>query len=274
LRKLRFVVHELNSELFDSAHAGVAHHGDTSLQDQASADGRTSWTQKDADEQLQFDPEENVYSQLMTANDDNDKLPFGMSAVPHQPLRQPESRRASTGLRLIGLGKRPSGSAGGSSPLKYIGLGRKRTSAIKYIGLGRRSGNANSEQGSPESLESDAYEATLNGNRFQGAQRQRRDVAMRLIGLGRRSDYQQLHDNLNSMSSFDDDADDFSDEAEALRNAANAAVARQQWHQVKRRAGGSDGTGLRRMQLRRWSSTSSSAGSHVDPALLMMGIGK
>jgi hypothetical protein len=178
------------------------------------------------------------------------------------PLRQPESRRASTGLRLIGLGKRPSGAAGGSSPLKYIGLGRKRTSAIKYIGLGRRSG----EQGFPaDSIEADAYEAAIGGDRFQGGHRQRRDVAMRLIGLGRRSEYPPLHRGLSSMSSLDDDDDEFVADGDVLRNAADAAVARQQWHQIKRRAGGSDSNGLRRVQLRRWSSSSSSAGSHVDP---------
>ena len=67
----------------------------------------------------------------MAGAPDNDE------AVAPQP--RSERRPASTSaMHLIGLGRRSSGvSGGGTSALKYVGLG-KRPNAIRYIGLGKR----------------------------------------------------------------------------------------------------------------------------------------
>jgi len=197
------------------------------------------------------------------------------------PVRLPETRRAaSSGLRLIGLGKRPSGASGGKSAMKYIGLGRKRASAIKYIGLGRRSDGQQqdvAESHGAETYEKAALDENVNGDveGFRGGSRRRRDAAMRLIGIGRRSDnyHPSRHFGSRLMTSPIDEEDSLMADDDRQEMAELASIVGLPWHQVTRRAG-LDGNGLRRMQLRRWSASSSSTGSHVDPALLAMGIGK
>lgn len=165
---------------------------------------------------------------VMAGAPDNDE------AAAQQP--DSEQRSATNAMRLIGLGRRASAISGGTSALKYVGLG-KRPNAIRYIGLGKRAPERSAMRYIGLGKRAGGERSAL---RYVGLGK--RKSALGYIGLGKKSDVAQLQ-----LQRYRDNDDKLT------------RVAKR--HAPKR--------GRRRVKFsRRWSS------SRVDPALLVMGIGR